>query len=429
MERIETVIVGGGQAGLGTSYYLTQQGREHVVLEQAAQAGNVWRNERWDSFTLVTPNWTLKMPGAEYDGNDRDGFMPRNEVVTYFERYVDRFALPIQYNARVLAIEPTGRAGYKVITPERTYLATNVVIATGFEQHPRIPAFAADVSPTVTQLHSSRYRNPESLPAGAVLVVGSAQSGAQIAEELYQQGRSVFLSIGSAGRAPRRYRGKDVVVWLSQIGFFDITPDKLPVPKEHFAAPHVSGANGGHTLNLHQFARDGVTLLGHLRGASGDTISLAPDLHETLIRVDQFEREVQKMIDGYVQANGLDAPEEELPELRDGYEQQIVEELDLKAAGITTIIWATGYTYDFGLLKMPVFDGAGFPIQTRGVTRHAGLYFVGMPWMPSLKTGILAGVSECAEHIASHIAAIPADRRGSTEMQERVAPTGATVAV
>jgi putative flavoprotein involved in K+ transport len=235
----------------------------------------------------------------------------------------------------------------------------------------------------------------------------------------------VFPSVGSAGRAPRRYRGKDVVVWLSQIGFFDMTPDKLPVPKEHFAPPHVSGTNGGHTLNLHQFARDGVTLLGHVRGASSETISLGPDLHETLARVDQFEREVQKMIDGYVQANGLDAPDEDLPELRDGYEQPIVDELDLKEAGINTVIWATGYTYDFGLLKMPVFDGDGFPIQTRGVTSHPGLYFVGMPWMPSLKTGILAGVGECAEHITSHIAA--ADHRSATTMPERVAAASTAV--
>ena len=360
MERIDTVIAGGGQAGLATSYYLTHKAVSTSCWSRP-RAANVWRNERWDSFTLVTPNWTLKMPGAEYDGADRDGFMPRDEVVAYFERYVDRFALPVHYNARVLSIEPMDDAGYRVVTAECTYAVLNVVIATGFEQHPRIPAFAAGIPASVTQIHSSRYRNPKLLPEGAVLVVGSAQSGAQIAEELYQHGRSVFLSVGSAGRAPRRYRGRDVVDWLSRIGFFDITPDKLPVPKEHFAPPHVSGANGGHTLNLHQFARDGVTLLGHLRGASGDTISLAPDLYETLTRVDQFEREVQKMIDGYVQANGLDAPAEELPELRDGYEQPIIQELDLKEAGITTVIWATGYTYDYGLVKMPVFDGGGFP--------------------------------------------------------------------
>jgi len=427
MERIETVIVGGGQAGLATSYCLTRQGHEHVVLEQAAQAANVWRNERWDSFTLVTPNWMLNMPGAEYDGPDRDAFMPRDGVVAYFERYVDRFALPVHFNARVLSIEPMAGPGYRVITPERTFAATNVVMATGFEQHPRIPSFAAGVSPAITQLHSSRYRNPKSLPEGAVLVVGSAQSGAQIAEELYQHGRRVFLSVGGAGRAPRRYRGKDVVEWLYQIGFFDMTPDRLHVPKEQFAAPHVSGANGGHTLNLHQFARDGVTLLGHLRGASGNTISLAPDLHETLSRVDQFEREVQTMIDGYVQANGFDAPREELPHLRDGYEQPIVAELDLNASGINTVIWATGYTYDYSLAKAPVLDGDGFPVQTRGVTRDAGLYFVGMPWMPSLKSGILAGVGECAEHIATHIAAAAADRRGAARPAQRTPAFSTTV--
>jgi putative flavoprotein involved in K+ transport len=428
MERLDTVIVGGGQAGLATSYDLTQLGLEHVVLEQAAQAANVWRNERWDSFTLVTPNWMLSMPGAEYEGADRNGFMPRDEVVAYFERYVDRFALPVRYNARVLSIEPMDGAGYRVVTPELTYAATNVVIATGYEQHPRIPSFAANVSSTITQIHSSRYRNPQSLPEGAVLVVGSAQSGAQIAEELYQNGRRVYLSVGGAGRAPRRYRGKDVVEWLHAIGFFNMTPDKLPVPRQQFAAPHVSGSDGGHTLNLHQFARDGVTLLGHLRGASGDTVSIAPDLHETLARVDTFEGEVQKMIDGYVQANGLDAPEDELPQLRDGYEQPIVEELDLNAAGIKTVIWATGYTYDFGLVKMPIFDRDGFPIQTRGVTNHTGLYFVGMPWMPSLKTGILAGVGECAEHIASHIAATDADHR-ATAMPTRATRAVETAAV
>jgi putative flavoprotein involved in K+ transport len=411
VDHRDTVIVGGGQAGLATSYYLTQQGHEHVVLEQAAQAGNVWRNERWDSFTLVTPNWATRMPGAEYAGPDPGGFMPRDEVVAFFEQYADRFRLPVQHNARVLAIEPMDGGGYRVITPERTFAASNVVVATGYEQLPRIPPFAAAISPDITQLHSSRYRNPEALPPGTVLVVGTAQSGAQIAEELAQHGRRVYLSVGNAGRAPRRYRGKDVLEWLLPIGFFDMTPDKLPMPKERFAAPHVSGVDGGHTLNLHQFARDGMTLLGHVRGAEGDTLSLAPDLHETLARVDGFEAEVQKMIDGYIQANGIDAPVEELPRLRHGYEQPLRETLNLREAGITSIIWATGYTYDYGLVKAPVLDGEGFPIQTRGITEHPGLYFVGMPWMPALKTGVLAGVGEAAAHIASHILAAQGNGR------------------
>jgi putative flavoprotein involved in K+ transport len=404
MERIDTVIVGGGQAGLATSYCLSQRGHEHVVLEQAAQAASSWRQGRWDSFALVTPNWTLQMPGAEYDGPAPDAFMPRDDIVAYFERYVDRFQVPVRYNAHVDSIEPLAGDGFRLTTADKTYAARNVVIATGFERLPKVPAAAAALSPRLTQLHGSQYRNPESFPAGAVLVVGSAQSGAQIAEELYQRGRDVFLSVGGAGRVPRRYRGKDVVAWLTQIGFFDMTPDKLPVPKEQFAPPHVSGTQGGHSLNLHQFACDGVTLLGHLRDVSHETVSLAPDLHESLAHADQFERELQQMVDGYVRANGLDAPAEELPQLGDGFAQPIVERLDLKAAGIGSIIWATGYSQDFSLLRMPALGDDGFPRQTMGVSPIAGLYFAGMPWMPSLKTGILAGVGESATHIAAHIA-------------------------
>ena len=405
MEHIETVIVGGGQAGLATSYYLTQHGREHVVLERAAQAGNVWRDERWDSFTLVTPNWALRMPGAAYTGADRDGFMPRDEIVAYFEQYVERFQLPVQYNTRVISVEPMNSEGYRVQTPERTFEANNVVMATGFFQQPKIPPSAAGLSPSIIQLHSSAYRNPESLPAGAMLVVGSAQSGCQIAEELYQRGRKVFLCTGSAGRAPRRYRGQDVIAWLHQTGFFDLTPDRLPPGMSKFEGiPHFSGTNGGHTINLHQFARDGVTLLGHLRGTASDKVWLAPDLHENLAKVDRFELEALKMIDGYVKANGLSAPMEDVPQLRDGYEQPIIEELNLKAAGVNAVIWAMGYTFDYSLVKLPVRDGDGFPIQTSGVTGYAGLYFVGMPWMPSEKSGFLLGVGESAQHIASHIA-------------------------
>ncbi len=403
MERIETVIVGGGQAGLATSYYLKQQGREHIVLEQAAMAGNAWRNDRWDSFTLVTPNWTLTMPGAEYDGDERDAFMPRAEVVAYFERYVERFNLPVQFGARVLAIERAEPRGFRVVTPERTILAEQVVVATGHEQQPRLPAFAGGLSPEITQLHSSRYRNPNALPAGGVLVVGSGQSGAQIAEELYLAGREVFLSVGGAGRAPRRYRGRDIFEWLCVTGFIDITPEKLPFPKERFAAPHVSGGNGGHTLNLHQFFADGVTLLGHVRGAAGEALTIAPDLHEALVQIDRFEGEMQQMIDGYIAANGLEAPEEELLQRREGFAQPIIETLDLRAAGIRTIIWATGFSHYYDFVKLPVFDGDGFPIQRRGVTEEAGLYFVGMPWMPSLKSGTLVGVGEAAAHVAGHL--------------------------
>ncbi len=410
MQHIETVIVGGGQAGLATSYYLTEAGREHVVLEQADRAASAWRNGRWDSFTLVTPNWTVQMPGATYAGPDRDGYMSRAELVAYFERYIDQFRVPVEYNTRVLAIEPREHGGYRVRTTRYTFEADHVVLATGLEQRPRIPALAGGFAPAITQLHSSAYRNPGALPDGAVLVVGSAQSGCQIAEELYQSGRRVYLATSGAGRAPRRYRGKDMFEWMIAVGFFDMTLDTLPGPREHFAAPHVSGKNGGHTLNLHQFARDGVTLLGHLRGAAGTIAQFAPDLAANLGRADGFEQQVRRMVDGYIQAHGLDAPPEELPQLRDGYAQPVIEALDLADAGITSIVWATGYSSDFSLVKLPLCDAGGFPIQTRGVSPHTGLYFVGMPFMPALKTGLLAGVGESARHVAATIV----ERRAGT---------------
>jgi putative flavoprotein involved in K+ transport len=406
MKHSETVIVGGGQAGLAMSYYLTQYRREHVVLEQAVRAGSVWRDQRWDSFTLVTPNWAFRMPGAEYRGPDPDGFMAREEVVACFDRYVERFQPPIQYNTRVLAVEPLDPQGYRVLTPEGSFQASNVVIATGFFQQPKLPPFAASLSSRMTQLYSGAYRNPEALPPGAVLVVGSAQSGCQIAEELYQRGRQVYLSTGRAGRVPRRYRGKDIITWLDQTGLFDLTPEQLPPGMSKFGGiPHFSGSSGGHTLNLHQFARDGVRLLGHLRGAEGNKVALAPDLHENLAQIDQFEHEVVKLIDDYIQEQGLDAPPEALPQLRDGYEQSPIEALDLQAAGITTVIWAMGYTFDYSLVKLPVRDADGFPIQTNGVSTYPGLYFVGMPWMPTERSGFLISVGAAAERIAATIAA------------------------
>lgn len=404
-QKIETVIIGGGQAGLATSYYLTQNGRKHIVLEKAAQAGNAWRNERWDSFTLVTPNWSFRLPGAEYQGNTPDGFMPRNEIVACFEQCVERFHLPVQYGVLVSSVEqnPAGQ-GYLVRAGQAVYETQNVVMATGLFQRPKIPSFSADLSAEINQLHSSQYRSPQALPDGAVLVVGSAQSGCQIAEELYQSGRKVYLSVGSAGRGPRRYRGKDIYEWLELTGFLNRPVDKLPSPKAKFAGnPHVSGRDGGHSLNLHQFARDGVILLGRLQGANQKTIQLAPDLKENLAKTDGFEAQIANMIDGFIAQTGMDAPPESLPVLRDGYEAAELAELNLETAAITTIIWATGYSFDFSLVKLPIFDSDGFPQQNQGVTDAPGLFFVGLPWLAGQKSGLLLGVAEQAKVVANWI--------------------------
>ena len=346
------------------------------------------------------------MPGTETNGDGRDGFMPRHKIIKFFEDYVTTFSLPVRYNTKVNSVTQTEDKMYLVQTGVTDYKAKNVVIATGFFQLPKIPVFAKNLSAEIHQLHSSEYRNPMALANGGVLVVGSGQSGCQIAEELQRAGRKVFSSTGRAGRAPRRYRGKDIIEWLELAGFFNLTPEQLPAGMGKFdGIPHLSGAGGGHTLNLHRFARDGMTLLGHVQGATNSMILAAPDLYDNLDAVDNFELDLTRMIDGYIEAHGLPAPPETLEVLRDGYAQPILEELNLRMVGIHTVIWAIGYMFDYNMIKLPVFDQDGFPIQSSGVTKYPGLYFVGIPWMPSERSGALLGVGESANHIASQIVA------------------------
>lgn len=402
---IDTVIVGGGQAGLAVSYYLSQQNRPHVVLEQAAQAGNAWRNHRWDSFTLNTPNWQSCLPGSEVPGEDPHGFLSRDEVVTYFEQYAKRFHLPVRYGVRVHSVlQRESGNGYLVQTSIGRFEAQSVVIATGLYQEPKRPAISAAFPLEIMQIHSDEYRNPQSLPEGAVLVVGSGQSGAQIAEELYQNGRKVYLSVSRAGRVPRRFRGKDANWWHERMGDYERTVDQLPSPQAKFASkPIISGSNGGHTLSLHQFARDGVTLLGRIQGVKDGKVTLAQDLRDNLARADKFEDDFAMRIDEFIAKSGLEAPAEVLPRLRDGYNGEQLSELSLNDAHIKTVIWATGYSFDFSLVQLPVFDGDGYPIQKRGVTDYPGLYFVGLPWLHNARSGLLWGVAQDASHVASVI--------------------------
>lgn len=411
--HIETVIVGGGQAGLAVSYYLSQQDRPHIVLEQASQAANAWRNHRWDSFTLNTPNWQSVLPGAEIPGEDPNGFLTRGEIVAYFEKYVERFHLPVRYGVHVEAVVPNeSDDGYVVETSIGRFESKNVVIATGLYQMPKRPALGAEIPPEIKQLHSDEYRNPESLPDGAVLVVGSGQSGAQIAEELYQSGRQVYLSVSRAGRVPRRYRGRDANWWQDKMGAYERTVDQLPSPQAKFASkPQISGKDGGHTINLHQFVRDGVTLLARIQGVIEGTVVLAQDLKENLARSDKFEADFAKTVDEFIVKNGIDAPEEALPALRDGYEIAEARGLNLRAANITSVIWATGYSFDFSMVRLPILDSDGYPIQKRGITDYPGLYFVGLPWLHNARSGLLFGTAQDAAYIASTINAETPGRR------------------
>lgn len=416
VEKRDTVIIGGGQAGLAMSYLLTQQERDHVILEKGQRIGESWRG-RWDSFTLVTPNWQLQLPGHPYQGDDPDGFLARDEVVAYLEDYAAKFDPPIRFGTEVTAVTQNETdGGYRVHTADRLYEADNVVVAVGAFQFPDIPAFSEDAPEDIHQLHSSAYRNPDALPEGNVLVVGSGQSGCQIAQELNENGRQVYLCTGSAGRLPRRYWGKDGMWWAIKLGMVDQTVDELESPAERFTAnPQISGKDGGQDINLHQFARDGIELLGHLEGFQGQRAILAPDLHQNLARADEMAAQFRKGVDKYVREAGLDAPEETVVELQDGYEQDVTTELDLAAAEIDVILWATGFDRDFSWIELPIFDEWGYPVQQRGVTEHDGLYFLGLHWLHTLKSGLFLGVGEDAAHIAAHIAGRAANEAASRE--------------
>ena len=404
VEKIETVIIGGGQAGLSLSYYLTRAGREHVILEKSAQVADAWRNRRWDSFTLITPNWAFRLPGSEYADSEPHGFMLKNEIVRRFEQFEQQNHFPVSYSTKVIQIEPIeGQYRYHIITDNKIYESKNVVQATGMYQKIKIPAFAAQISPEILQIPSDAYRNPQMLPPGAVLVVGSAQSGCQIAEELNEAGRKVYLSTSSAGRLRRRYRGMDSYDWLNRVGFVDRTVAMMASPRDRvFGSLHCTGKGGGHDINLHQFCRDGISLLGHVRGYEDGKLVIAQDLQENLAKSEAFSAYIIKFIDEYIEKNSLNIPPDEAEILEDGFQVPETSSIDLSSAGISAIIWATGYSFE-SLVKLPLIDEYGYPIADRGVTSYPGLYFLGMPWMNKMKSGFILGIGESAQYLADAI--------------------------
>ncbi len=406
VETHNTIIIGSGQAGLAASYYLTKLQRQHVVLERG-RVSESWR-QRWDSFNLLTPNWMLQLPGCHYDGEDPDGFLTRDEMIDFMERYAQSFHAPVRTGVHVTAVDalPDGH-GYRLETSQGQFEARNVIVCVGTYPTPRIPPLAQQFPPSITQLHTSEYRNPHSLPAGAILVVGSGVSGCQIADELNDSGRTVYLCTGRAGRLPRRYRGKDMLRWSWHMGQLERTVDTLASPQEKFRVTLGQFA-GGRLINLHQFARDGMRLLGRLEAVDGTRLTLAPDLHRNLTEIDAGVERAKKEIDDFIAKHDIDAPPPDPaddPILRDGYDVKLLPEIDLEREGISTVLWATGYKYHYPWIHLPIGDEDGYPIHWRGVTNYPGLYFVGLRWLYKHKSSFVYGAGYDAAYVTAYLEA------------------------
>jgi putative flavoprotein involved in K+ transport len=404
LNHVAVAIVGGGQAGLSISYHLRERGIAHLVFE-ARTAMHVWKEKRWDSFCLVTPNWQCDLPGHCYDGSDPDGFMIRDEIIDYLRAFQKKVDAPLREGVSVRRVVRRDDGAFDVATSSGDFIADQVVAATGGYTIPIIPRMAERVPQRIVQLHSEQYRNPGALPQGAVLVVGSGQSGAQIAEDLHLAGRKVHLAVGNAPRCARFYRGKDVVTWLAEMGYYDMPVERHPLREgvRDNTNHYVTGRDGGRDIDLRKFARDGMQLYGLLEGLEGHTFAFRPTLKAALDGADRVYNGINAAIDKYIAESGVEAPPPSVyvPLWEPEAERAT---LDLNAAGVAAIIWCIGFEPDFRWLDAGVFNGAGHPKHRRGVTAEKGVFFLGLPWLHSWGSGRFSAVGRDARYIAERIA-------------------------
>ncbi len=399
---LECAVIGAGQAGLATSYHLSRLGVEHVVLERGRVA-ETWRTARWDSFHLNTPNWCTQLPGLETTGVDPDAFAPLTEVVDLLADYADRIGAPVRAG-EVTALDHAS-GGFALRLGDEALAARSVVVATGAFQRPLSSPATEDIPSGVLQLHTSAYRKPDDLSDGAVLIVGSGQSGCEIGMELLESGRTVHLAVGRCGWMARRYRGRELMRWLVDIGAADETADVLPSPAARLAGNVVvSGARGGRDCSALVLERAGARLYGRFEGFGSGRAVFAPDLDVSLEFGRTFERTLSRRCDEWAEAEGLElpppAPKAERP-VRDHDPKELV----LGREGISSVLWAGGFRPAFGWIDLPIFDDLGFPRANRGVTDVPGLAFVGLPWLHTRKSPLLLGVGDDAGHVAQAIAA------------------------
>lgn len=397
------IVVGGGQAGLSMSYHLREADIEHVVFEKHS-AMHVWREHRWDNFCLVTPNWQCQLPGHAYAGADPHGFMKKDELNQYLAAFKRAVAAPLREGVAVERVAPLPGGGYGVSTAAGQFTADQVVVASGGYHLPVIPRLAERLTGDILQLHSEEYRNAASLPAGGVMVVGTGQSGAQIAEDLHLAGRRVFLAVGKAPRCARFYRGKDVVDWLAEMHYYDMPVNAHPLREgvRDNTNHYVTGRDGGRDLDLRKFAAQGMELYGVLADADRENLYFKENLRENLDAADAVYNGINASIDAYIEKHGIEAgaPSVYRPVWTPAEERS---RLNLPEAGIGTIIWCIGFEADFRWLDAPVFNGRGQPQHVRGVTAQPGLYFLGLPWLHTWGSGRFSGVARDARHLADCI--------------------------
>jgi putative flavoprotein involved in K+ transport len=400
------IIVGGGQSGLSASYYLKERNIDHLVLERH-RIGHAWENQRWDSFCLVTPNWQCRLPGFSYSGEDPYGFMQKDLIVKYIKDYAAAFAPPLIEGVEVLRLRRIRDGeGFELETSVGQFTADNVVIAVGGYHVPSVPRMAERLASGIAQVHSAQYKNPRSIPEGEILVVGTGQSGCQIAEDLHIAGRKVHLCVGGTPRVARRYRGKDVVEWLEKMRYYELPVHEHPL-KEGVRGRtnhYVTGRDGGRDIDLRKLAKEGMKLYGRLTNVDGATLTFSDDLKQNLDKADEVSESIKTSIDKYIDKERLTAPTE--PRYVPIWEpREKTPQIDLHQLGIRTIIWSIGYKSDFRWIEVPVFDGKGYPGHHRGITDVDGLYFLGLPWLYTWGSGRFSGIGRDAQHVVDHVEA------------------------
>ncbi|MEM6979021.1 MAG: MSMEG_0569 family flavin-dependent oxidoreductase [Planctomycetota bacterium] len=400
-----TVVIGGGQAGLSASVHLSRCGVDHVVLERDRVAES-WRSQRWDNFCLVTPNWQCTLPEFSYEhqygGQDPDGFMKRDEIVRYIESFRESKGLPVCEGVGVDQLSLHDDVFLLLLTTGDVVHASNVVVATGGYHIPRIPAASQNIPKRITQIHSSQYKNASSLPDGDVLVIGTGQSGCQIAEDLHLEGKQVHLAVGSAPRAPRYYRGRDVTGWLVDMGAYRVTVDEHPMGADvrKKTNHYLTGRDGGREIDLRQFAKEGMDLRGRFMRCDHDAFHFADDLADNLDNADAAAERIKKEIDKHILEMNLDCP------TGDSYRpvwRPTSCDRSLSVTSVSSVVWCTGFRKDYRWIDIDVFDDCGEPVYQRGVSSVSGLYFLGLPWMHTWGSGRFSGVAADAEHIIDHL--------------------------